>query len=482
MFEKYNDACCIEFYNAYDSIMKNIMGHHYEFYYFFKKKFEEIQLTEYAHKATIESFIDFIWSETLDAGFIPPEESKRRKTLSKRIFDSCYRDLFKTSSMPSDLGELKQSLFQSELKCLKLFFEFENVNRCLVSNDFSSDDKELLLYLIEQFIFVRTFASFVYKYRKIESIDFFKRFFFIYPFNKEDSPCDYNREWYENHNQKFEIIKNHINSPENELQSAREWFKEQLEKVDFAALSEKNKSVFFKEMFVTFGNISSKKTGDAKGFRVPLNHLFYLGRYYNVHFLPRLYVEKEREVLESIAHETWQRICGLKLTSKDEAEEAKRKNISGKMSEQSEKELYGNKAPRVKIERLMKQFSHIEQIEPNDNYNTILNKSISCLDVSALNIKSVDDVATMLSDKLRKMGINDKVDKGNKEVAINMILGQKDVFLEMIIDASMPLSAPLCINKSGSGLMTHYDLRNVPNIRQVAQELLEKVIQSALKS
>jgi len=479
MFEKYKDACCIEFYNAYDSILKNI-GHHLQFFFFFQTKFEEIQSIEYAHKVLIELFVKFIRLEKFDIEFDLPNVIKIKKAAYKKIFEFCYLDFFKVLTIPSDPNELNHSLFLSETKCLKLF---DNVQHCLYSKEFAEYNKEYLQFLINEFTFIHAFSNFLFKYKKIETMDYFKRFFFIYPFDKDDTPCDCNREWLENHEQKFETIKQYINSSENELQYVREWYKKQLNAVEFAALSEEYKSIFFTEMFIAFGNVSSKKTGDAKGFRIPLNNLFYLGRYYNIQYLPLLYVKKERDTLETIAHETWRRVCNLKLTSKEKIEEAKRKNTSGKMSEPNEKELYGKNAPQVYIERLMKQFSNLEQIESNDNYGTVLNKLISSLDVlKFLSIKSIDDVSTMLFDIVCKIGIKDTVDKGVKEAVMNNMLNQKKDFSKLLIDASMPLSASLSINKSGIGLVTHYDLRKDPNLRQNAQILLEKIVQNFLKT
>jgi hypothetical protein len=511
MFKNYKEPCCIEFYNAYDSILKN-MGFHAQFFFFFKTKFGETQSIEYAHKVVVESFIDFIKFEKFDPQIISQEETKKRSSLSKKIFDFCYRTFFKVSSTPSNSSELKQSLFESELKCLKLF---ENVNRCLFSNDFSSDDKELLQNLIKQFIFVRTFSSFIYKYRRIESVEFFKRFFFIYPFDREDTPCDYNREWLENHNQKFETIKNYIDSPADELHNVREWFKEQLDKVDFAKLSEENKSIFFKEMFVAFGNVSSEKTGDVKGFRVPLNNLFYLGRYYNVQLLPLLYVKKERSTLELIAHETWRRICKLKLTTKDEIEEAKRKNISGKMSEPSEKELYGKKAPKVDIKRLMTQFSNPTPIEQDDNYESLTTKLVSGFDVSRIpEIKSVQEVPRYIADTLGALGVNTEkvksisnlgkikipeikstkqipesifdildamsekgyVDADYREGLKRDLLGPKINILKIMGDAGISLSAVLSVQKSGVGLLTHFDMRELQTSPREMQKVVEDIV------
>lgn len=476
-FQKFRKPCCIEFYNAYDSILKN-MGAHIQFFSFLKSNFNKIQSTEHAHKALVELFIKFIRSEKFDIQLDLPEEAKKKRTIYNKIFEFCYQSFFKETAVPSDPNKLNHSLFKSETKCLKLF---DNVQRCLFSKEFTEYNKEKLQYLINEFTFIHTFSNFLFNYKKIEKVDFFKRFFFIYPFDKDGISCDCNSEWLDYHEQKFKTIKNYINSSEDELQNVREWCKKQLNTVEFAALSEGHKSIFFTEMFIAFGNVSSKKTGDAKGFRIPLNNLFYLGRYYNIQYLPLLYVKKERDTLETIAHETWRRICDLKLTSKEEIEEARRKNISGKMSEPNEKELYGKNAPQVYIERLMKQFPNLEQIELNDNYDIVSNKLVSSLDVSKFpSIKSIDDIPAMLSDIVSKIGIKDTVDKGVKESIANNILNQKNRFLETIVDASAPLSASLSINKSGIGIITHYDLRKQPTLFQDAQTILEKIVQNSL--
>lgn len=507
MFIIFQEPCCIEFYNAYDSILKNI-GFHMQFFSFLKTKFDKIQSTRHAHKAVIEIFIEYIRSEVFDTQINSADESKKRSILSKKIFDFCYCNFTKDSTTPSDPRELNKSLFKSEIKCLKLF---DKVQLCLHTKDFSSDDKKMLQYLIEEFIFIRTFSSFISKYKNTESIDFFKRFFFVYPFDRKDVPSEHNKEWIDNHVQKFEIIKNYINVPENELLNVREWFKEQLNKIDFAALSEENKSILVKEMFVTFGDISNKKTGDAKGFRTPLNHLFYLGRYYNVHQLPLRYLKKERRVLESIAHETWRRACKFKIATKDEIEEAKRKNTSGKMSEPSEKELYNKKAPKVDIDRLMKQFPQAIPLEQGDDYETVVNKVISCIDISKIpDIKSAEEVLAFIYDSLSFLGINEGITKfisslGDIEIPkINNsngipehlieVLGslsekgvisadsrgcikkQKSGFIKMAGDASMSLSQKLSIQKP-VGLLTHFDMYKPQQSIQEMEQIVKKTIQ-----
>lgn len=507
MFDKFQKPCCIEFYNAYDSILKNI-GFHMQFFSFLKTKFDKIQSTKHAHKAVIEIFIEFIRSEVFDTQVNLAEETKRRSLLSKKIFDFCYCDFFEVSATPSDPRELNNSLFKSELKCLKLF---DNVQLCLHANAFSSDDKKLLQYLIEEFIFIRAFSSFISKYKNTESIDFFKRFFFVYPFDRKNVPSEHNKEWNDNHVQKFEIVKNYINVPESELQNVREWFKEQLNKIDFAALSEENKSILVKEMFVTFGNISNEKTGDAKGFRTPLNHLFYLGRYYNVHQLPLRYVTKERPTLESIAHETWRRACKFKITPKDEIEEAKRRNTSGKMSEPSEKELYNKKAPKVDIDRLMKQFPQAVPLQQGDDYETVVTKFISSIDVSKIpDIKSAEEIPAFVSDSLSSLGINEGMinlisSLGNIEIPkinnsseipehIIEVLGslsgkgvisadyrgniknQKTDFLKLVGDASLSLSPKLSVQKL-VGLLTHFDMYKPLQSLQEMEQIMKKTIQ-----
>ena len=512
MFERFKKPCCIEFYEAYDSILKN-MDFHVQFFFFFKTKFEKIQSIEYAHKIVIESFIEFIRIKIFDPQIIPPEEVKKRSFLSKKIFDFCYRNFFNVSSTPSNPSELNNSLFKSKLTCLKLF---KNVNQCLHSNDFSSVNKELLQHLIEQFTFVRTFSSFIYSYKKAEPIEFFKRFFFIYTFDRKDTLLDCNKEWIDNHSLKYEIIKNYIRSSARDLRNARKWFIEQLDKVDFAELSEKNKSIFFKEMFVTFGNFSNEKTGDAKGFRIPLNNIFYLGRYYNVHLFPLHYVKKERNTLELIAHETWRRDCNLKLTSKEEIEEAKRKNKSDKMCEPSEKELYGNKAPKVGFGRLMTMFSNPSPVEQGENFESLIKKILFALDIFRIpNIKSAEEVPEFVADTLALLGVKEDAtkpisnlsnliipkistakeipklvtaifdsmsEKGEisadyRERLKNNFLHPKSNFLKMIGSASFPLSAALSIQKSGVGLLTHYDMHKPQTFFEEMQTMVEKIFQ-----
>ena len=512
-FKKFKKPCCLEFYNAYDTILKNHEFHE-QFFSSLKKKLDNIKSTEQAHKDVIDWFIDFICLEILDPNKTIPEEAKRRTSLCQRIFNFCCDGFFEDSTTSSDLRELKNKLFKSEIKCLKLF---DNVQHCLHSKDFSTDDKKLLQYLIDEFKFIRTFSSFISQYKKIESIDLFKRFFFIYPFERKDNPSERNKEWLDNHNLKFEIVKNYINSSQGEYPNACEWFKKQLDKVEFAELSEENKSIFFKEMFVTFGNFSNKKTGDAKGFRVPLNNLFYLGRYYNVHLFPLRY-EKEindRHMLETIARETWRRVCKFKLTSKDELEKAKG-NPSGKMSQPNEIALYSKKAPRDDIERLKKQHSQAVPLKPGDDPGTVRDKIISSLDVSKIsNAKKTEEILVILDEASNSLGMKNEVikqipnlanlefpkeiskedipelivekfdslrEKGlisanYRESIKNIDSVQIDNFLKMIGDSILSLSPALSIRKAGVGLQTHFDMYKVQKFLQEIGEKLKITIQ-----
>ena len=90
MFIIFQEPCCIEFYNAYDSILKNI-GFHMQFFSFLKTKFDKIQSTRHAHKAVIEIFIELIM----------------RKMFSHRG-DGCLRFSY---PMPSDFPHLSKQKF-----------------------------------------------------------------------------------------------------------------------------------------------------------------------------------------------------------------------------------------------------------------------------------------------------------------------------------------------------------------------------------
>ena len=456
MFEKFKKPCCTEFYNAYDSLLKNY-EFHLQFFNFFKEKLDGISSTDHAYKDVIRLFIEFIRRfKTFYTKIIPQEDVEKRSSLYLKIFDYCCCDILKVSA-PSDIRELDEILFQSQTKSLEIF---KHVQCCKSSKKFSSYSKDLLLYLIDEFIFIRAFSSFLYKYKNAESIDFFKRFFFIYPFDKEEILSERNNEWIDYHKIKFETIKKYPEASKNELKDVRKWFKKQLDKVDFAAFSEENKSIFVTEMFVAFGTVSNAKTGDVKGFRCSLNNLFYLGRYYNVHCIPFLYLKEEnRKMLENIAYETWRRICNLNMTQRNDIEEKKGKNSSGKMSEPSTRELYGKNAPRVDIERLEKQYSEVDLIKPGDNSECAIHKVISSLDVSILSkTKSKDEVIKSVIDSISSLGIKDVFKNScNESTKSNILASKENIFKMVNSDFIFAFSWRLTIKKL-VGLITHFDV------------------------
>lgn len=451
MLDKFKKPCCIEFYNAYDSILKN-MGFHYLFIHYIKKKICNLESIENAHKALIDSFIDFTRARTFTYKLVPQNEVEIRRDIYIKVFDFCYKKTFNGSSSPSDPKELKASIFKSKTKCLKIFDE---VRQCRTEPEISAH-KEKVLYIVEEFWFVRTLSVFIKKHQS-EGIDFFKRFFSVYPFEKPSIPSEDNSEWEENHKPKFDIIKNYKKASTEDFQSSRQWFKEQLEKVKFADLSEQQKSTFFIEMLVAFGNISAEKTGDSKGYWVPLKNAFYLGRYFNIHALPLDYVEKKRATLENIARETWRRICKFKITPKEQIDEALRKGLT-KISQSDEKEIYGNNAPRISVERLSKQLPYGGSLDKNDDFETAMFKILSKMDLPKLTkVKSQEEFMDFYKGMLETTGIDKVINNGEKEDAKNLLLNQGTGAINALIELSPMLAPFFPIYKPGTGLLTHYD-------------------------
>lgn len=144
--------------------------------------------------------------------------------------------------------------------------------------------------------FVQKLADFIFAFKEKYSLDFFKRFFFIYDFEKESEECEENKEWLKNHENYLEKIKR-----DEELDEVREWYKEQLEKITFDKLSEKDKSEFFRECFVAFACVSDGKKGHNGTWNKERKKIFLLGRLFNIHLLPLELIENnEKESKESL--------------------------------------------------------------------------------------------------------------------------------------------------------------------------------------
>ena len=211
----------------------------------------------------------------------------------------------------------------------------------------------------------------MHKQKDLESIDFFKRFLFIYPFSEKRQDNDSeNKEWNEQHNTFLEILKKDKDATTAEIKKARDWYKDQLKKVSFEQLSEKDKSSCFKEFFVAFGNTKSPKTGGLKGYIVQIKNLLFLGRYYNIHTLPLEYIQwknddiKFQKKISLLAYATWRDYRELHPLFNLSLAKSKRKE--GRKSIAPDTSIQREKARHIEINELLKQESYGEQFVPTD--------------------------------------------------------------------------------------------------------------------
>lgn len=448
MSSEYAKPSCIAFYNAYDSVIKK-SGLHREFLSFVMTEIDQVQSKKNIHNCVVNIFIDFVFQK------VPSFLKDPSNSLYEKIFRYCWNIFFKGSSIPSDSQKIKKILFKSKKRCLSFF---DKVQVCKNLNEFLSYDNEEVQCVVDEFIFIRAFSKFIYSCRNKNDIEFFKRFFRIYPFDRESSPSKKNIEWINKHETMFNTIKNYINVPTDKLKLTREWFKKQLIRVDFAAFSELQKSVFYTEMFVTFGNISAKKTGDPKGYRISLKKLFYLGRYYNIHQLPLTYIKKEQKTIENIAHDTWRRVCGFKPTTREEFDKAQERK-SKRMVQAEERELYDKKAPRVDMKYLERSFPYMGKIEKKDNYETVFQKMTAKADSSKmLEVESCEDVLAFLRPAVEMSGIKNILSTEDKKRMSEIPREILSIFLKDIFENTFWTNPYFSVYKPGTGLITHYDM------------------------
>ena len=314
------------------------------------------------------------------------------------------------------------------------------------------------------------FSRFVYSNRNIEPLSFFGRFLLVYSFDTKISESEDNREWREKHDEYFEKIKQDKKS-ETELVNARQWYAEQLKRIDFESLTEEEKSLFLTEAFVAFANISSAKSGGIEGFVPELRNLLYMGRYYNIHLLPLKFIKwkkgsKEEKLVADIAYETWRRCCGYDIIyDENDINKAKKENKSKIVVDPE----FGKNAHRRDLERLSTQQPSGEQISRDDDVLTMFTKymrnaPLASMAQSGSESEKIDilwassmeqsKLISLLKDKIASLSaeVRDEVKRYLKEyIRNNTVSDWRRIF---------PISIHLYIYKSGIGLLTHYDLYN----------------------
>jgi hypothetical protein len=236
--------------------------------------------------------------------------------------------------------------------------------------------------------FVQKLADFIFAFKNEYSLDFFKRFFFVYDYEKSSTECEENKEWLENHENYLEKIKR-----DEELDEVREWYKEQLEKITFDKLSEKDKSEFFIECFVAFAYVCDDKKGHNGTWNKEREEIFLLGRLYNTHLLPFELIEnkeKESEELWNIAKTTKRNLNGKACATEEDIE--KSKDFSkGSKRRLSDENAQGRAGSRVSTEWIR------EQGEPWDLFKNFGFK------VDNLSSKIKDNIGTITQRSFQNM-------------------------------------------------------------------------------
>jgi hypothetical protein len=248
MTEKWKTRICEQFYCEYDNFLQTLEIHKFLIEYL-RKEFVKVKDVTVAHKEIVRIFIKYITSRIIDGNPCATENLKDFSSSYRKIFDFCYKKYFHVELVSPNPGDIGRSLFTNNQDCFKIF-------KCI--GELENKDEHVDVVILAEFKFVGEFSRFIYAYRKKEPIQFFHRFLFIYPFDAKGVESDNNREWREKHIEQFEKIKQDKKS-EQDLAQARDWYANQLDRIDFDGLTEEEKASFFTESFIAFGNISSKK-------------------------------------------------------------------------------------------------------------------------------------------------------------------------------------------------------------------------------
>lgn len=364
MLEIYKDHNCLEFYGVYDRLLSNILFHS-SFLSYIHNKLDKIESGNDIHKIIIEFLIDYFNSQIIEGDNFATRVLNAMRIPLKRIFNFCYTRYFGVKNPPDNPEEIKKQI-RSREKCFEIFKDvtkYRYKRRPSQSEDIA----------LEEIQFIQAFSKYMYN-NKNKPISYFKRFLFIYPLEQKSSTdaSDY-KEWKENHNEYFDYLKKDKDACEQDLTKAREWYKSILDCADFENFSEEDKSTFFKEAYIAFGNSTSKKDGGFGSYVTPLKNLLYMGRYYNIHVLPLKYMswrkkgkkgENEKKNLSLSAYTTWRSFLGLSPFF--DLAKIKMKKKSGSRDMAIDEDLFGKRARRFEEEELKKQDSFGSQISTED--------------------------------------------------------------------------------------------------------------------
>lgn len=457
MFEKFKDASCLAFYSSYDRFMKNYLPHSV-FFDFIRERFSRISNVDDACEQLNCIFFDFL-SGTISENTHASEVQKDSFVINKEIFDYCYEKHY-NERVPENCNEIKERILSDE----NSYELFSKISKYQLEHKLDKKRKIAL----EEFRFIQAFSGFIHEKGKVEDIDYFKRFLFIYPFEEkqinEDKKAIKERQFF------LDVLKKDKIANKEDLKKARDWYKKQLGTVNFGNLTEQEKSSFFKEMFVAFGNISSEKTGGLKGYIIQIKNLLYLGRYYNIHHLPLEYIKWNKDDIRVqkkiflLAYGTWLSLCGIHpLSDLDKAQKNKKDHIPSMVLNYS---IFGRKGPRLKVDEVLKQESYGELINEQDinllqlNLGKIM-KHLSLRKVAEMVEKGTSRevaIPIIIKDVFQKAGLEKFFDdKTKKEIVDYLGKMQKNDCSEYFF-SNFATRNDVILNKPGIGLLTHYDI------------------------
>lgn len=466
MTEKWKTRICEQFYCEYDNFLQILELHKFLIDYL-RKEFAKVVDVTVAHKRIVRIFIKYITSRIIEGNPCATQNLKELGPSYRKIFDFCYKKYFHVEQVPLNPVDIDRSLFTNNQDCFKIF-------KCVEELENKDEHVDIIL---SEFRFVGEFSRFIYAYRKKEQIQFFRRFLFIYPFDAKGVVSDNNREWREKHIEQFEKIKQDKKS-EQDLAQARDWYANQLDKIDFDGLTEEEKASFFTESFVAFGNISSKKNGKMEGYIPELKNLLYLGRYYNVHLLPLNFIKwepdsEEGEMVAYLAHETYRRCCGNKMIYDEKRiNEAEEKGVK-KIALDSQ---LGKKDRRLDVKRLKTQQSSGEMINQGDSVVEMMNKFMRNVPFSNMAQKHTSEEALEeITNLMKERGVINylKAINPNGGENIRMLLQNENIrSLQAEWYEKFASAGKLFRSKSSAGITTHYDTACGEMKGQISEKLM----------
>lgn len=482
MSEKYRNARCLAFYACYDRLLKNYMSHMH-FFLFLQEQFKLITNVKIAYKEIICILLDYFERKEDKENYMATVILNDSAAVYKEIFGYCYREYY-GEKYPNKIDAVKERIRCND-KCYEIFGKLGTYQRRA-----KPDRKKDLV--IEEFQFVQAYSKFMYEQKNLESIDYFKRFLFIYRFSEESQDSDNeNSEWHEQRKNFLEILKKDKDATTAEIKKARDWYKEQLKKVSFGQLSEKDKSSFFKELFVAFGNTKSPKTGGLKGNIVQIKNLLFLGRYYNIHTLPLEYIQwkngdiKFQKMISLLAYATWRDY--RRLPPLFDLSMAKSKRKEGRKSVAPDTSIQKEKARHIEISEILKQESYGNQFIQSDMRSPDLKieKLIehismpSFVDMRAKNVSKKEALSKLMINIFDSSGLTAIIgDKEKRELYTYLNkMGNNDCIESSI--SNYMFFREFMLKKSGIPFFTHYDIYNLCTIdTKEIQDLFKGFVQT----